>query len=410
MAKQVYRVDTPVIGKIHAYFERHVDEYLGPGASGGGESEVGAGPDANAGSGSALGVQLAPAIARAPTREHVAALVNAVFWASLVQVEGRSTTLSLAYVSPDQTDRPFIFDDPIALQPHALAKVAPAAERPGIHFGAWPGSDGQLAVWGMTRRLPLLCFVLEVASPGVIVVKHRHGGAGSKFVNAAVLAGDEAKFIAGPDPSPLGCSSMLGKLVGHRERQSGADWLDPTNAFVRLSLSMRAHRRGGTLLVVPSTSEDWRSSIAAPILYAARDVFTDLRRRAQRAELDHATKRHRTSLARSVDAVAGLTAVDGATIITDALDVVGFGAKIIRRSGHPVVESVLVSEPVEGNRATRETPSALGGTRHLSAAQFVQDQRNAVALVASQDGRFTVFEWSERGQVVHAQRIDALLM
>ena len=75
-----------------------------------------------------------------------------------------------------------------------------------------------------------------------------------------------------------------------------------------------------------------------------------------------------------------------------------------------MVESVLVSEPVEGNCATEEPPSALGGTRHLSAAQFVHDQRNAVAMVASQDGRFTIFEWSERDGLVHAQRIDALLL
>ena len=39
-------------------------------------------------------------------------------------------------------------------------------------------------------------------------------------------------------------------------------------------------------------------------------------------------------------------------------------------------------------------PSQLGGTRHLSAAQFVYDQRDASALVASQDGRFTIFQWS----------------
>ena len=44
----------------------------------------------------------------------------------------------------------------------------------------------------------------------------------------------------------------------------------------------------------------------------------------------------------------------------------------------------------------------LGGTRHISAAQFAQDQHDAVALVASQDGRFTVFAWSSRDGLVHA--------
>ena len=55
-------------------------------------------------------------------------------------------------------------------------------------------------------------------------------------------------------------------------------------------------------------------------------------------------------------------------------------------------------------------PSQLGGTRHLSAAQFVHDQRDAVALVASQDGRFTVFAWSPCEDMVHAHRVEALLL
>jgi hypothetical protein len=52
----------------------------------------------------------------------------------------------------------------------------------------------------------------------------------------------------------------------------------------------------------------------------------------------------------------------------------------------------------------------IGGTRHLSAAQFVHDQRDTVALVASRDGRFTVFEWSPRDSIVHAHRIETLLI
>jgi hypothetical protein len=55
-------------------------------------------------------------------------------------------------------------------------------------------------------------------------------------------------------------------------------------------------------------------------------------------------------------------------------------------------------------------PSSLGGTRHLSAAQLVHDQRDSIALVASQDGRFTVFAWSPCEAMVHAHRVEALLL
>ncbi len=56
------------------------------------------------------------------------------------------------------------------------------------------------------------------------------------------------------------------------------------------------------------------------------------------------------------------------------------------------------------------TKATLGGTRHLSAAQFVFDQRYAVALVASQDGRFTIFAWSPREEMVQVHQIDILLL
>jgi len=116
------------------------------------------------------------------------------------------------------------------------------------------------------------------------------------------------------------------------------------------------------------------------------------------------------ALGRAVDGIAGLTAVDGATIVTDQHDLLAFGAKITRRRGSPPVEQAAVTEPIEGWAPTILHPSALGGTRHLSAAQFVHDQRDSVALVASQDGRFTVFAWSPCEDMVHAHRVEALLL
>ncbi len=71
---------------------------------------------------------------------------------------------------------------------------------------------------------------------------------------------------------------------------------------------------------------------------------------------------------------------------------------------------MLLTESIEGSAPTVVAPAQLGGTRHLSAAQFVQDQPEAMALVASQDGRLTVFVWSPCDGVVHAHRIEALLL
>ena len=96
-------------------------------------------------------------------------------------------------------------------------------------------------------------------------------------------------------------------------------------------------------------------------------------------------------------------------MINDRYEVLAFGAKIGRREGHGAVEQVLVREPVVDDVPTFVAPVQLGGTRHLSAAQFVHDQRDALALVASQDGRFTVFAWSSDDDMVLAHRIETLL-
>ena len=70
----------------------------------------------------------------------------------------------------------------------------------------------------------------------------------------------------------------------------------------------------------------------------------------------------------------------------------------------------MVTEPVQGSAKLLVHPEELGGTRHFSAAQFAHDQRDAIALVASQDGRFTIFEWSQCDQIVHGHRVEALLL
>ena len=111
-----------------------------------------------------------------------------------------------------------------------------------------------------------------------------------------------------------------------------------------------------------------------------------------------------------MDAVAGLTAVDGATVMNDRYELLAFAVKIARHEESARVQEVMVTEPVEGMAASTIHPSQLGGTRHLSAAQFVFDQRDASALVASQDGHFTIFQWSPCEEMVHAHRVEALLL
>jgi len=203
------------------------------------------------------------------------------------------------------------------------------------------------------------------------------------------------------------CPDLLKSLHAFTARE---EYLPEVNALVQLAASMRAHGQGGTLLVVPQGSEQWRESIVHPILYSIVPPFSRLANLIIQGAARVGENEWEAALRSVVDAVAGLTAVDGATVISSTYEVLAFGVKIVRAPGRQPVEQMMLTEPIVGNQAEVAHPVQHGGTRHLSAAQFIHDQKDALALVASQDGRFTVFAWSPCEQMVHAHRVDVLLM
>jgi hypothetical protein len=344
--------------------------------------------------------------AAAPDTAAIEAIIDAAFWASLRREEGYMPRISLAFVAPETVEWPLMFERRLPLAAQPLTRLAPAVERPGIHLGVW--RDGrEFFVWGATRNLPASCLVLEVVAPGLLVVKHSRGDESEKFVNVAVLQGDEIKMIDEQSALVPDCPDLLTSLLGFDTQHAPGG---SVSVLIHLAVSMRAHGRGGSLLVVPSKTELWRESVMQPVLYALEPPFPALADLMQNRAAESPDRGWLDALRRAVDGVAGLTAVDGATVITDQYEVLAFGAKIVRRHGSPQVTEVIMTEPIEGARAEVIEPGQLGGTRHLSAAQFVRDQHDAVALVASQDGRFTVFAWSPCENMVHAHRIETLLL
>jgi hypothetical protein len=368
-----------VAPKVHAHFTRHTAEAR------------------------ARGVQR---LATVPDAETIEAMIDAAFWASLRREEIYVPKISLAFLSPHETAYPLMFERPLPLEPAALVRLAPAVERAGIHLGVWR-DDGNLSVWGTTRAIPPLCTVIEVAAPGLLVIKHHRGEEAGKYVNVAVLEGDQIKVVDEQASSLPDCPSLLTSLLGF---DSPASWVDSVNLTVQLAVSMRTHGRGGSLLVVPAGSDAWLESMVRPMPYAVVPPFAELTQLRREMPDDRRRRLWQDTVTHAVEAIAGLTAVDGATVLTTEYELLAFGAKIVRRRGSPQVEQVTMTEPIEGGTAALVHPTQLGGTRHLSATQFVHDQRDAIALVASQDGRFTVFAWSECEAMVHAHRVETLLL
>lgn len=375
-----YRAARTVAATVEAHFARHFAE-----ARSRGENELAPAPDARA----------------------IEAIIDATFWASFRPEEGRFPKISLAFLPPAQAGDPLIFESRLPVTSDILTKLAPAVERPGVHLGVWRDGE-ELCVWGATRKIPSLGFVLEDVEPGLLVIKHRRIEGFGKFANVAVLKGEQTKIVDEDAASLPDCPALLKSL---RAFTSPATWDDSVNVLVQLAASMRAHGHGGTLLVVPLGDEQWQESIVHPITYSVAPSFSRLASliKNRPADDDNETS-WLAALSSGVETVAGLTAVDGATIISNEFDVVAFGATIKQASGRPQVEQIMLTEPIVGNTPVVVPPVQQGGTRHLSAAQFVHDQRDAVALVASQDGRFTVLAWSPCEEMVHAHRVDVLLM
>ncbi|SPE32477.1 hypothetical protein SBA3_1890001 [Candidatus Sulfopaludibacter sp. SbA3] len=221
-------------------------------------------------------------LATVPDAATIEALIDAAFWASLRREEGYEPRISLAFLSPQEAQHPLLFERPMPLAPAGLTRVAPAVERPGIHLGVWR-DRGELCVWGATQAIPVLCFVLEVAAPGLLVVKHHSGEELRKFINVAVLEGDQIKLVQ--------------ECASHRP--------DSSPLLKQLAVSMRAHGRGGLLLIVPAGTGLWQESIVQPVPYSVSPPFSEL------AFLNSKTPDP------AVAAIGGLTAVDGAVVRKD---------------------------------------------------------------------------------------------
>lgn len=341
-----------------------------------------------------------------PQSSIIEAIVDSAFWASLRKEEGYPPKISIALVAPEKTAHPLLFGQAVRFTPNNLVKLSPAVIQPSIHLGVWNEGD-DLFIWGTTHDIPDSCLVLEVVEPGLLVIKHkRHEGYG-KFVNIAVLKGDQIKVVDEKNLGLTTCPNLLASLLG---MPLSASLDESVNVLVELAVAMRRHNRGGLLLVVPTHDEEWKESIVHPIGYSIDPVYCTLSDLVHRQHNGDYPTDWKENILKIVDIIGGFTAIDGATVITKNYELLAFGAKVARAARNAPVPKVLITEPIVGQEPEILDPVKIGGTRHLAAAQFVHDQKDAMALVASQDGIFTVFVWSESLNMVHAHRIDALLL
>ena len=120
-------------------------------------------------------------------------------------------------------------------------------------------------------------------------------------------------------------------------------------------------------------------------------------------------RRWQEALRKAVEAIAGLTAVDGATILSDDYELLAFGAKITRRDGLSR-SNVLLRSSLSKARSLARLRRCNWAARGTCPPRSLR-RTSATRWPWCFAGRpFTIFAWSPREQVVHAHRVEALLL
>jgi len=367
------------------------------------------------------------------TAHHLSTLMNVSFWASFKKEEGRSVNIAVKYVPPDEVYRPFLLKHALPYNDENILRMSPVLQGSHVDLGVCIDHHDDLMIWGfdtgefrMTERNYVRIHSLD---PGVIRIAFED--VNIIFTGTRIICVDKNFLYA----------DALSTLVGKTH-------LEPD--IKEIITEMYAHRNGGTLLIVPE-NDVWSRSIKEPILYASdppfdtasisrgmlnfladhrvgyQDEYGRFLRPEERKFLAHGTQdegldlnrhhflsgqRHRVdeALVRSLKLTGQLTAVDGAVIVNDDLKVLAFGAKIKPLDTRESPETLFVSESSAGSVPLAVSLSEFGGTRHQSAAQFVFDQRQSVAFVASQDGIITMLTWHDGvGSVAAVRHIELTL-
>ncbi len=163
--------------------------------------------------------------------------------------------------------------------------------------------------------------------------------------------------------------------------------------------AVRQAGHGGAVLVVPDAeweSSSWRSMVRIKYQCHEDSIWPLLRKavfqydssviseQRDQSEMMSAEEDARRILAR----LPGLTAVDGALLITDHLRVLGFGVEVL---AHANLDAVFLPD------GTTRSVEAYG-TRHRSAFRFCAAYPRGTAFVCSQDGAIKCIR-NQGGQV-----------
>jgi hypothetical protein len=385
-----------------------------------------------------------------PAAHDLATVVSVCYHASLLREEGRPVTFRLALSEPgafnDAAGPPsglhrLMFARPLPLDQHELRRLTPAAAFSRSLIGATSAGEG---IWGIIHSGPQWLQSVrggratEQAVPHVPIVAATGPGRLLMSVGPVVLAelrdgrlssGEMDVFQARWMQRRLAAADLVhrvGRVAVRNETAEPLAEIDSAFAAVlaghvlrRVLATVRAAQHGGTLILIPRArvSEFLSDSRYVQVKYGFDDeeprkriltLMTAISKElALAAGADASTvgwDAYQTSGARHIaemdealfevaHLVADLTRVDGAVLLTDSLEVLGFGVEIAGEL--PEVSRVARAHDLDAAAKTWVRTDRVG-TRHRSAYRLCQAVRDALALVVSQDGGLRFIRWHDQ--------------
>jgi hypothetical protein len=324
----------------------------------------------------------------------------------------------------------------------------------------WLDENSGLAVWGIvhsglrwTQSLygggksfqPLPeSLVISVTGPGRITVSNGSADLATlnsgRIVSPSVAVAD-SKWVR----SAFG-SLADEELALHREvrKRATKPWasIDPEffrmmrkQVLMRIIGRVRAHRHGGTLIIIPDERIDEFLTPNPYVKFKYRFVSEEPRRRfrtlivkiadalaesfgsADNPEreagwVEYLASKNQTlsrldeSVFEWAHLVADMAQVDGAVAVTQRLELIGFGAQISGKLEH--IDSIAQALDPEGCEIWKERTDCVGA-RHHSAYSLCNALHDVLAVVVSQDGTAQLVKWNVNMVTIWEQLLPSLI-
>jgi hypothetical protein len=384
-----------------------------------------------------------------PDLDLLVEVLSVAYQASMMREEERSVTFRLLVApwenfpeggGPPEGLQRIVFDAPRPFHEDELRRIAPAAKFQRSLVGIARGRDG-IEIWGILQSGPAWLRVLQggrgraaklpqaltvsVSRPGRVVV-----GWGNRTI-AQLASGKLNESALDPLQSqwlPRMFADVRQEIMDlhllDRARVEGS-WarIEPElTRFIgkhfikRLVSTIRVAHHGGSVLIVPADRADailtdrrisikYRVADAEPrrryrtLLVRLMNALAELGARGGREvvgwnEYQETIDPRVSALDEAIFELshlfAALADVDGAVIITQRFELLGFGAEIA--GDLPEVVQVARALDLEGQKRMHESVLSVG-TRHRSVYRFCRAFPDALAIVVSQDGGVRYVRW-----------------